>query len=90
MHALYYVIKSEYHANKGERYFKFDPAKNSVLQIIVSTGEKKTGRPNLKGTYLTSRMAFLGNYIQYDYVKPITEDAFYKQLDKMYKKLLKF
>ena len=56
----YYIIDNNY---KGKRLFKHDTWNNTVLQVVVHTGEKKTGRPNMIGVYRISEATLKGNYL---------------------------
>jgi len=56
----YYIIDNNY---KGKRLFKHDTWNNTVVQAVVRTGKKKTGRPNMIGVYNISEMTLKGNYL---------------------------
>ena len=92
MKASYYQVVKPKRWYKGERYFKFIPTKDSVVQILVSAGDKKKGRTACKGVYLISRTTFLCNYNLHKYscVEEITMEQFYAQYDRIQKKLIKY
>ena len=56
----YYMIDHPY---KGKRLFKHDTWNNTVVQVVVNSGEKKKGRPNMKGIYRISENTLKGNYL---------------------------
>lgn len=51
------------HPYKGKRLFKHDKWNNTVVQVVIHPGEKKTGRPNMKGIYRISEQTLKGNYL---------------------------
>ena len=92
MNIEYYKTKPDAQHYKGERYFKYNPHKTSVLMIVVNAEEKKTGRPNMKGISLMSTATFMCNYAmrRTPRVDRITQAQFYKQFNKMTKSLNRY
>lgn len=58
----YYKVKKDRQDYKGNRYFKFSPDSEKVIQVCVHPGEEKKGRTNSYGVYLIHRLTFLTNY----------------------------
>lgn len=61
------MVYYKYLGNKGERYFKLNdqiqfPDNEVVVQVCLSPGKAKTGRPNCIGIYIIKRLTLLGNY----------------------------
>jgi hypothetical protein len=53
-------IRQDY---KGDRYFRFNPMAEKVIQVCVHPGEEKKGKSNTFGIYLIHRLTFLSNSI---------------------------
>lgn len=56
----YYILDD---SEKGKRLFKHDSWNNTVIQVVVNSGKKKKGRPNMKGIYRISEVTLKGNYL---------------------------
>ena len=55
-----YYITSGY---LGKRLFRYDEGRGVVLQIVVESGEKRRGRPNMVGIYYIKENTLKGNYL---------------------------
>lgn len=82
----YYKIKKNKRDYMGDRYFRFNPMAEKVLQICVRAGLEKKGRPNMCGIYLIHRLTFIANYLHF-YAKPCTKVEFDKQFETVVKLL---
>lgn len=87
MENQFYQVVGSRRDYKGERYFKFNPAADSVVQVCFSTGDDKKGRANTVGVYLIHRLTFLTNYFAHNYVELITEKQYIKKLNQVIEKL---
>jgi len=87
MKITYYKIKTEHFNYKGDRYFKFDPSSEHVLQVCFNQGCKKGGRSNAIGVYEISRVTFLNNYYN-DYAEKSTKREFEKKFFKTINNLI--
>jgi len=56
----YYHIDNKH---RGKRLFKHDTWNNTVLQVVVRMGEKKSGRPNMLGVYRIHEVTLKSNYL---------------------------
>lgn len=55
----YYHLVSNH---RGNRYFKVDWLNNTCVQIVVTSGELKKGRPHNVGVYTLAMSSFRGTY----------------------------
>ena len=83
----YFRVTKKWRHYKGERYFRFDPYKDHVLQVCVGQGQKKKGRSNTIGLYEIARVTFLSNYFGMNMVESIPKSEFKKMFNKIYLKL---
>lgn len=83
----YYMVRTDKRDHKGERYFKVAKDSDTVVQICASAGEAKRGKGNLFGVSLISRLTFLSNYYQYQYVMPCKEALFTKKFEEVISQL---
>lgn len=84
----YYKIVEKHKEYKGERYFKFNPYKEHILQVCVSSGKNKKGKSNTVGIYEIARTTFISNYLNL-FVEKTTKDDFDNNLNDLYNKLIK-
>lgn len=55
----YYHLVS---THRGNRYFKVDWLNNTCVQIVITSGELKKGRPHNVGVYTLAISSFRGAY----------------------------
>lgn len=80
----YFKINPTRHEYLGERYFRFDPDSEKVVQVCLTVGEVKKGKSNTFGIYLIGRMTFFSNYYAMNYAIECTK----KEYDKHFNKVL--
>lgn len=56
-----------------DRYFKVDWINDRCTQVVLSSGEKKKGRPHMVGAYRIQMTSFRGTYHWY-YGRPYKKD----------------
>jgi hypothetical protein len=78
----FYKIKKDRVDYKGQRFFRFNPASEKTLQVVVFPGDEKKGKSNCVGVYMIHRMTFLSNYFMY-YCDPCSKAEFEKQFNKV-------
>jgi hypothetical protein len=72
-------IRQDY---KGDRYFRFNPMAEKVIQVCVHPGEEKKGKSNTFGIYLIHRLTFLSNYFNF-YIEPCSKKEYEKNFNKV-------
>jgi len=87
MKDVYYRVIKERRDYKGDRYFKFNPMSDKVVQVCVNHGEDKRGRTNSFGICLIHRMTLLANYLSIGYVESCTKAEYDKNFNKVLKML---
>jgi hypothetical protein len=84
----YYKIKSDKVHYKGDKYFRFDPLEDHVIQVCVEKDSNLKGKVHAKGVYEISRTTFLTNYYQF-YIeisnRKVFEDNFFKAVKSLIK-----
>lgn len=84
----YYHLVSE---TMGNRYFKVDWTNNKCIQVVLTSGERKKGRPHCTGIYHLAISSFRGTYHWYYQRKNLsgktnllltTENQFNKAMEK--------
>lgn len=83
----FYQIVKDRRDFKGERYFRFNPLTNSVVQICINQGEDKKGRAHVFGVYTIHRLTFLSNYFNMGYCEQIPRAEFNNQFKKIVNQL---
>jgi hypothetical protein len=87
MEHQYFRIRKDRQDYKGQRYFKFDPMSEKVVQICVSSGEEKKGRTNSFGVYLIHRLTFFANYLALKYAEPCEKEEYEEEFERIVKML---
>lgn len=83
----YYRVIKDRQDYKGEKYFRFNPASEKVVQICFNMGDIKKGRTNSFGVYMIHRLTFLSNYYAYRYVESISKKLFDSKFQEIIKML---
>lgn len=69
-----YIYYSYDWRGQGERrLFRKNLPTNEVFQLVISPGEKKRGRPHMKGLSVLSYQSFISNYDTVVFRKYLTE-----------------
>lgn len=83
----YYRIKEKYRDYKGERFFRYHPEDEDVLQVCFHYGKVKRGKAHCIGIYRIARLSFLSNYKGMSYVERIPKSEFMKHFNIIVKSL---
>ncbi len=71
----------------GERYFRYNDASETVVQVCVTQGEQKKGRSNTFGVHVIAKMTLFANYMAMNYTIPCTKAEYEKKFNKVVKML---
>ena len=84
---LYYRVGDARIGYLGERYFKFNPTTNKVIQVCANVGEVKKGKGNTFGVYLIHKLTFFSNYLAMGYVMQITKEEYEFHFNRIFEML---
>jgi hypothetical protein len=87
MRTEYYIIIPEKREQLGIRLFAYNPNSDHVVQVCMSSGNKKKGRTSCIGIYEVHRATFLNNYFNYKQVQECSKKEYEKAMTTVYQAL---